>query len=867
MVASRTVLVRIRADADQLHRELATSTTGMRRFGDEADRTDRSIDRLSGRVRLLGEVAGSLGPGLVPVLGATAQATAGLATQMGFTVLAAGSAVIAFQGMGDALKALSDARLDPTTANLAKAEAAMERLSPAGQDLARTISGLSDEWEQTKAIAQGGLFPGVDQAIDSMMTRLPELQRILATVSTTAGDLLAEGADSLASDRWDGLFTYLETSAKPILTDTAHTAGDLTHALTELIIAMDPLTRDFTRGLAAAADDFDQWASGLSQTEGFQDFVDYMRTEGPHVAETLGDIAGSLASVVEASAGAGSISLDFLQIIANTVKTIADSPVGPVLVQLIQLVSTMALLNRAWGMFSTGTVATFVQGQRQAVSALTTTISAQQRATMSVSQLATAQAELSAQQKAAVGTLGRGAAGIAGMGLAALGTQKHITGLGTASGALMGFAVGGLWGAAIGGAIGLLGELATQSQEAAARSDDFAATLDRQTGALTENSRAWVANQLGADYLARLKEAGVDLEAMTTALLEGGDAWEQFSSQATAAMGDVEAVDGNLAAMAESRGYEMGKAAQGAGILGGKVAGLADTIRDGKADFQLYGEAVGDTSSAFRNAAANVDAFTSNLQELNAWLDRRAAMRDYKQAVEDANKVLKDNTSTHREIAAALDNVARKTGVVTEGMSKADRQKFLTEALADLRDMKGQGDVADGVIRRLLAQLRELNGTDVNTYINVITRRTTTGSAQTPGFGPQIPQADGGTVPKTGRGYADRHPYLLADGEEIISNRYGQADRHRQLLKTINDNRLPEPAPAVFSYSAAGAAGSSLGNTDALTAELRQTRADLNAQLTQLRRATTDIAPGRTGRAVMDRINEGAAQGMREAQW
>lgn len=48
-------------------------------------------------------------------------------------------------------------------------------------------------------------------------------------------------------------------------------------------------------------------------------------------------------------------------------------------------------------------------------------------------------------------------------------------------------------------------------------------------------------------------------------------------------------------------------------------------------------------------------------------------------------------------------------------------------------------------------------------------------------------QADGGTVPKTGLPYADRHPYMLADGEEVISNRRGQADRFRPLLKAINN--------------------------------------------------------------------------------
>ena len=47
--------------------------------------------------------------------------------------------------------------------------------------------------------------------------------------------------------------------------------------------------------------------------------------------------------------------------------------------------------------------------------------------------------------------------------------------------------------------------------------------------------------------------------------------------------------------------------------------------------------------------------------------------------------------------------------------------------------------------------------------------------------------ASGATVP--GRGtYRDKVPYLLAPGEEVISNRNGQADRNRALLKSISNN-------------------------------------------------------------------------------
>lgn len=59
-------------------------------------------------------------------------------------------------------------------------------------------------------------------------------------------------------------------------------------------------------------------------------------------------------------------------------------------------------------------------------------------------------------------------------------------------------------------------------------------------------------------------------------------------------------------------------------------------------------------------------------------------------------------------------------------------------------------------------------------------------------LGQPITPADGATVPGARGVYGDRVPALLAPTEEVISNRYGQADRWRPFLKAINANRLAD---------------------------------------------------------------------------
>jgi hypothetical protein len=121
--------------------------------------------------------------------------------------------------------------------------------------------------------------------------------------------------------------------------------------------------------------------------------------------------------------------------------------------------------------------------------------------------------------------------------------------------------------------------------------------------------------------------------------------------------------------------------------------------------------------------------------------------------------------------------------------------------MADVRKLARQYDLTPKEIRTLIQllganqaisaaqalqqKIAALHSKDITIRVNEI---------HATSFGPHAKaiagNADGGTVPKTGLPYADRHLYMLADGEEVISNRHGQADRWRPFLKAINAGHL-----------------------------------------------------------------------------
>lgn len=153
------------------------------------------------------------------------------------------------------------------------------------------------------------------------------------------------------------------------------------------------------------------------------------------------------------------------------------------------------------------------------------------------------------------------------------------------------------------------------------------------------------------------------------------------------------------------------------------------------------------------------------------------------------------------------------------------------EALVTLKD---EASSKAGYIKRLIDSI---NSKEVTVRVNVQRSVSAIQNAIKGPFG----SADGSTVPKTGLPYADRHLYLLADGEEVISNRNGQADRHRGLLKAINSNKLADGGTTGDPFSfISNAALKGMGSA-ALQAEYRANMQALKEFQKQLKQSTSAL--------------------------
>ena len=226
-------------------------------------RNTSQLDTFSGRAGIALKLAAGFGPALLPIGAIGVPALAGLAAQGGFAAGALGASVLALRGVGDGLKAIEKARLDPTVENLQAAQLALHDLGPDAAQVVVHLDELRDTGDKLRRSAAAGFMPGLDDALTSLETRAPEARMLLRELGDVSGDILAGGAESLVSDRWSGFFDYLRTNARPILDDTADAVGNVAHGIASIFVATSSEQQAFTAWLRETTEDFDDWASGL----------------------------------------------------------------------------------------------------------------------------------------------------------------------------------------------------------------------------------------------------------------------------------------------------------------------------------------------------------------------------------------------------------------------------------------------------------------------------------------------------------------------------------------------------------------------------------------------------------------------------
>lgn len=729
---NRRVSVFVDAEVSPFVRGMATAGVAAKGFAHELESADS-------RMANLVQSGLALAPALVPIGAAAVPAIAGLTTQLGFAVAAAGTAALAFSGVGDALDALNKAQLEPTAANIEKAREAFDELGPAGQEFVVYLDDLLPKLQTLQDVAQAGLLPGVTEGIDSLLSRLPQVRDIISEIADTSGDLIAAAGDNLASNRWGAFFNYLETEARPVLRNFGETVGYVVEALANTWMAFDPLSDNFSQGLLNFSQGLAEATANLEDSQGFQEFLAYVRENAPQAVETLGAVGGAIVELVEAAAPVGEVVLPAIEALADVFTKIADSPIGPTLVTAAAAVGTLgrslALLKTVGLRGGESVMGRIFAGEsiRDSIpmlgglTAATTKLRAaqddmaqaavrardaqfalipdqQKRAALAeyaeASQRVTdAEKERSGAIRRNLGSMGRAAGVVGGLALATSGLADKAGLANTTTLALMG-TIAGPWGAAIGGGVGVVMDLV-------AANDDLEAAMKRVDAAAETTDLAARQNTLE-----QMREE-ID---KTTATLVGLSNAPKFGG-ALGSIYDWIMPDEEAASKQNEELREFLRTTQHVGevyaelnngdisMIGASLGDLQGVVEDITPALQEAGINVRD----FLNAATGSELRERGVAAIRAYIDEMDSLPGRSRAVGDALQALEGDMLSNADaadvLAGALDSL------FSPMLDQSEATDQWVQALRDMRRaiMHSKGDLT-GFSKRALETREAIRG-------------------------------------------------------------------------------------------------------------------------------------------------------------
>lgn len=785
--AATALLDRELEDLDGTSVDTEKSLGGVKRETNNLVRPSRDaskeIDKLSGRMRILFDAAAALGPALIPIGAVAVPAMSGLASQMGAAALGAGTALIAFQGVGDALKAVNDFALKPSEASFKKAEDALKNISAPARDLVAQLQKLRPEMRALRDTAAAGVLPGVSDALTSLEGTLPAVERLFRNVGAAVGDIARDTGASFASDRWAPFLDFIALEAPRALSDLAEAVGNTVHAMANLWMAFTPLNTDFSEWLIDATENLDKWSHGLAATDGFREFVDYIRTTGPILAEALGAIGNAFLQIIQATAPMAGPVLKTLEAFADVIAMIADSPIGT---PLMAMVVAMGAMNTALRITNAMSLTAFggpavarVRTMGTAYAGLSTQIGILGRNFLTAgaaSERMAAQNAIAMGQVREAGKLTGGAvAGVAAIGLLASGATEK---LGITNATVLGLAgsIAGPLGAAIGVAAGGL--------------MDIAAMNDRL-----------------ADSITAARDTARNPNASLEELIERRRVLVDEFSKVSAG----NATPGSFTDMDFT-----GDLRRGVAFLSGDLGQTKDAIKDVDDAIATARAEITRTTSASRRFGVSQMDLKRVLQETRgaaskqaeSWLafgdnldDAEVSLGDWLKSMEDQARALEDFTENARTagekgleqgLIDKLETMGVKGALRMRQLANASKEEIdranaawesgvkamreYEEFQITPKDLNINPNPAERTIRETLKWIRAQRvSLQVDVRVNRPVIRETNGVVSING----VPMAGGGTVPGPRQPYGDKTLIHAAPGEEIITNRNGEADRFR----------------------------------------------------------------------------------------
>lgn len=256
------------------------------------------ISRLANSIRAIGTVLGNMvggsmliaSPSMVPILATTAGLIGALGPMIGVLGGSTFALATAFGFAGTAALAFGATAI-PTITKLFEENEKLTKSQRAAKNefdkFKKTWNGITKDLEEPVLKAFG-------QAMKAANRMLKMARPLFDSAAKAVNNLLSALNKSLNSPPVKAFFDYMNKNAGPMLETVGKSLGNFIQGLLSMMTAFGPLAEKTAQGFLDMSKGFATWAAGLSKSEKFQSFVNYVNENMPKLRAIFRDVTAGL---------------------------------------------------------------------------------------------------------------------------------------------------------------------------------------------------------------------------------------------------------------------------------------------------------------------------------------------------------------------------------------------------------------------------------------------------------------------------------------------------------------------------------------------------------------------------------------------
>lgn len=333
-------------------------TRPMRRMQKQMDSMRINATSLSKSVGGVSAAIGALGPASAGVGALASSFAAASAGAVGFGVVATSALNDVFDAADEVDKLNEKIKMASSATEAAKAQAELAKvyggLSKAQGGALKDLQNFKSNWKDYVKEFEKPVFSAFGKSLTLVENLMAGLKPTIAVTGDVINKVLDKINNSFKSDDARKFFDYLSTTAGPSLTAMLTTAGNVTKGFMSILVAFAPLTDSVNGGLVSMTQKFADWSASLSNSKGFQAFIDYAKTNGPILISTFQNVVDVGKNIVVALAPLGTTLLAALKSFTGGLTSLTTNT-GLVKVAVVGIVGTFLAFKAAL------TALTFIQ--------------------------------------------------------------------------------------------------------------------------------------------------------------------------------------------------------------------------------------------------------------------------------------------------------------------------------------------------------------------------------------------------------------------------------------------------------------------------------------------------------------------------